>query len=581
MKDNKCGQVILDSLKTHKFRVALLIMLCFMGALLPSLTPLVYRQIVDNLIPNKNFSTLFIYVFALVGIPICSSLLNNWLNIVAYKISDVVTRNLRGTLFNKIVSLNYGAFQRVGIKALESRITRGCGQVGDVFLINTLLSLINASFSLIMVLIPMLILEWHLAFIALLAFPIVYVVLVRVKKHVAGNDKKLFQVLMEGDRIFFESLEGMRVMRVSGGKERQTKKIDGWMQEHLKAKQTSVTAHEFERVSLPELCLQILYGLIFILSAIFVMQGNMTIGELVAFVAYIPRALSSIKGLLLIEVNYKSVEPYFQSINEILAMPDEYSGAILPKTQGDISFRNVCFQYTKEAGFAIQNMNFDIHRNEAVAIVGETGGGKSTLLDLLLRFYEPSAGEILLDGVNIREYDLNAYRALFAVSEQNPFLWNDTVSANITYPDENSRPDEYEQAVEKAQLTEFLKRLPQGDQAALGECGQSLSGGERQRIGLAHAFYMNRSILLMDEPTSALDADTESRLREAILSYKGKKTIIVVTHRLSNILEFDRVLVIKNGKIVENGKPEELLACASVFRDLCEKQGCFNDTRCD
>ena len=572
MKDNKCIQLMVRSLLKHKFRFITLIVLCFLGAFFPSITPLVYRYIVDVLIPEERFWVLLVYVFVLIGIPICSSLLHNGLNILANKISNAVTRDLRVALFDKIVRLDYRKIQQVGVKGLQSRITRGCGQVGDVFLTQTLLALINTSLSLVMVLIPMFILEWRLALIALFAFPVVYIVLVKVKKSVSDNDKKLFQVLMEGDRIFFEALEGIRAMRVSGGKERQTRKIDNWMEKHLSAKQISVATHEFERVSLPELCLQILYGLIFIFSAIFVMLGNMTMGELVAFVAYIPRALNNISGLLMIEVKYKSVEAYFQSINEIFSMEEECSGTLLPKFQGHISFRNVCFRYLKESGFALENVNFDIAANEAVAIVGETGGGKSTIMDLLLRFYEPVTGEILLDGINIREYDIKAYRSLYAVLEQNHFLWNDTVSANITYPDEKACSDEYKDSVAKAQLAEFLKSLPMRDQTILGECGQALSGGERQRIGLAHAFYLNRNILLLDEPTSALDADTENKVRHELLSYKGKKTIIVVTHRLSNILEFDRVIVVKKGKIVENDKPEVLLSRKSVFRDLYEKQ---------
>lgn len=340
---NMCLKLIFDALKENMIRVVLLIILCFVGAFLPSITPLVYQQIVDKLIPAHNFRALYIYVAILISIPVATSLLLNWRNVEAYKISEGVTRNLRISLFEKITRMNYSEYLRLGSKALVYRITRSCGQIGDVFLNNTLLSLLNASFSLILVFVPMLVLEYRLALVVLVAFPIVYLLLTFVKKHIADKDKKLFEVLVKGEGLFHEALEGLRVMRLSGGKGKQSGKVQLWLQEHLEIKKASVNAHEFERVSLSELCNQALYGLIFILGAIGVMTERMSIGELVAFVAYIPRALNSIKELLLIQVAFKSKEPFFDSINEVLNMPEE-SSAPEDLLQLPSTFRNLCMQ---------------------------------------------------------------------------------------------------------------------------------------------------------------------------------------------------------------------------------------------
>lgn len=574
IESNKCKQVIICSVKKNIGKVILLLLLCFIGALLPSVTPLVYQRIVDSLIPNGNFKLLYVYVAILIAIPVLTSLMLNIRNVIAFQLSEAITHTLRITLFEKIAKMEYKFFLKFGVKSLVYRLTRGCGQIGDVFLHNTVLSLINSSFSLILVFVPMLLLEYRLALMALVAFPVVYFLLGRVKQHVALRDKRLYQVLMRGEGMFYEALEGLRIMRLSGGIERQKEKINDWLDEHLEVKQASVNAHEFERVSLPELCLQILYGLIFILGAMLVMSGEMTIGELVAFVAYIPRSLSSIKELLLIQVNFKSVEPYFQSINEIFDAANESSGLLQSKdVKGHIAFQNVSFTYPGKENRALSNLNFEIRPCEMVAIVGETGGGKSTIFDLLLRFYEPSSGEILLDEVPICEYDIDVYRSHYATVQQSNFLWSDTLLNNVIFPDESSCRDVYLEAIRDAQLTEFVCQLPQKDNTLLGEGGQNVSGGERQRIGLAHAFYQNRKIMLLDEPTSALDAETESKIRNVLLSYKGKKTIVVVTHRLSSILQYDRVIVIKKGEIVENDAPKTLLAQKSVLRSLCEQQG--------
>lgn len=571
---NICLYIIKNELKRNLLKILLLILLCFLGALFPSITPLVYRQIVDELIPGKDYLMLFLYVLILIAIPVCTSLLFNWRNIYAHRMSEIVTQTLRMALFEKISKMDYTAFSKMGSKSLVYRLTRSCGQVGDIFLKNTMISAINASFSILLVLIPMMLLEWHLALIVLSAFPIVYCVLAGVKKHVASKDKKLMQVLMEGEGLFHEALEGIRVMKLSGGEKYQTEKVKGWLKKHFLVKETSVKAHEFERVSLPELCLQILYGMVFVMGALLVMTDNMTIGELVAFIAYIPRALGSIKELLLIQVTYKSVEPYFMSLNEVFEISDEVSGVQIPENvQNRIQFRNVNFSYHEESKFNLQNINFEVLPNEAVAIVGESGGGKSTLLDLILRFFDATSGQILLNGVNIREYEINTYRALFAVVQQNHFLWSDTLRANIIYPEEQIRQDKYDMVIEKTQLTEFIENLSQKDQTLLGERGQAVSGGERQRISLAHALYQERPYLLLDEPTSALDAETEARVSKMISDLKGKKTIITVTHRLSTVFSYDRVLVVKNGTIVESGTPNELLKHRGVFYSMCEQQG--------
>jgi len=564
-----CTQLILHALKKHSLYVILLVLLCFGSALLPSVTPLVYRQIVDALIPGRNVRELLLYVILLIAIPTMTSLLLNWRNITAYQLSNQISCTLRLSLFQKIAEMEYAAYLRLGSKSLVYRLTRSCGQIVDVFLNNTVLSLINASFALILALLPMLWLEYRLAVSAMIALPVLYLLLSRIKKRVAVRDKRLFQVLMRGERLMHEALEGLRVMRLSGGREYQSEKISGWLQEHRDAKLSSVKAHEFERASLPELCLQILYGLVFILGAVLVMTEQMSIGTLVAFVAYVPRAFGSLRELLMIQVTFQSVSAVFDSINEVFAIPNEPSGSrTLSAVSGGISFDRVCFQYNTESSFALKNISFEIFPGEAVAILGETGGGKSTIFDLLLRFYTPSSGAIKIDDTEIGEYTMSSYRSAFSVMQQLPFLWQDTVRNNIIYPETEIDTDRYQEVLKKAQLTEFLNRLPDGDQTLLGEGGQSVSGGERQRIALAHALYQDRPIILLDEPTAALDVETEAKIRDVLLSCRGEKTLLVITHRLSTVLQYDRVLIIRDGQIIENGLPKELMKQNSILRHL-------------
>ncbi len=574
MKKNvRVRRTISETLEKNAGRLVLLAALCLAGALLPSISPLIYASIIDRLIPRGNMSGLAVYIIMLIAIPALSSAVANWRNICSYKVSDAAARGLRERLFSKALSMTPEAFEKIGGSAIAYRITRGSGQVSDVFLNNTVLSLVNSVLTLIMVFIPMFFLDWRLAMGSLAAFPLVWLALRNVKAHVMEKDKALFETLSEGDRRIRESLNGVRAIKLFGGYAKRMRSLTEWLETHALAKLGSVKVHEFERVTLPELCLQLLYGIVFIIGAWLAVLGKLSVGTLVAFIAYLPRAFSGVKELLGIQVNLRSIEPVMDSLEEMLSAQEEEDGEETVGSGGSLSFENVSFTYQGKKEAVLNDISFSVAPGEAVAIVGETGGGKSTILDLIMRLYAPSQGRITLNGRNIREFSLKSYRERFGFVGQEHFLWSETLKNNVVWPAEETDEEKYASACSKAQLSGFIAELPEKDGTMIGEKGQAISGGERQRISLAHAFYGDGSILLLDEPTSALDAHTEAAVRDSLLEMKGKKTMIAVTHRLSTVMQFDRVLVLRDGRFLEQGTPAELISRDGEFRRMCLEQG--------
>ena len=243
----------------------------------------------------------------------------------------------------------------------------------------------------------------------------------------------------------------------------------------------------------------------------------------------------------------------------------------LPPVGAALAFHNISFAYGR-GEFAARDLTFRIEPGEFVGIAGPSGGGKSTIIDLIMGFYTPLSGTITIDGIDLRELSLSSLRNQIGLVAQEPFLWNDSISRNISYPGRNDETDRSRQAAREAQIDEFITSLPHGYHTIVGEQALTLSGGERQRLAIARALLQRPRLLLLDEATAALDALTDQKVRAAIVKVRVRRTAIVVAHRLTTILNADRILVIDQGRIVEMGSPAELLARPGLFFDLYQAQ---------
>jgi ATP-binding cassette subfamily B protein len=299
--------------------------------------------------------------------------------------------------------------------------------------------------------------------------------------------------------------------------------------------------------------------------------NELTLSDLVAFLLYVNLFMKPLLRMTVFAEMYQRGMAGFARFHEIITTPEEITDAedaiACEAIKGEIVFDNVTFGYL-DGQKVLKNINLRIAPGEKVAFVGTTGAGKTTIANLLLRFYEPEQGRILLDGIDINKYQQQSLRKQIGLVQQDVFLFSDSVSFNIAYGKWNAEEAEIVEAAKNAAADEFIGRLQQGYATEIGERGVKLSGGQKQRIAIARVFLKNPPVLILDEATSALDTRTEKQIQGALDKLSQNRTTLIIAHRLSTIMNADRIVVLNNGEIAEMGKHEELLALNGIYKRL-------------
>ena len=555
--------------------LGIVVVLMFLGTASALVTPLLLRELIDQAIPRGDTSMILALVVAMTLLPVVDVGLGLVRNYARASVGEAVTRRLRTDLFNHLIQGRLDDIERTKLGHIVTVLTRSCGRVGEVFVAQTVVQSMYHSILVLATAGIMFTLNWKLGLITLLAFPPSYLL-----ARVAGSrERRLFHeqtdILSSGQSYITEVFDNIKTVKSFTGEGREMAWWEGWTRRNWRIKARMVAHHDLFRFGFWVAIQNVVRGLIFGYGALEVVHGRATVGDLVAFLAYLPGLYESVRRVLDFITVGESVKAATDRIDELMALPMEGTSGVrepVTKTGGpSVEFSNVSFRYARE-GFGIEDLSFRAGAGEFVGIVGPTGGGKSTVLDLMQGFYEPLKGRILIDGDDIRDLSIGAVRRHISVVPQDAWLWNDTVLANIAYPE--TQPDMVlvEQVVRDAQLAEFIELLPNGLDEGLGPKGIDLSGGERQRIAIARALYRKAGLVLLDEPTSALDARTEFQLTAALDSLRKRSTLIVVAHRLKTVIDADKILVIEGGRIVEAGPPEELRHRSGLFAMMYEMQ---------
>ena len=497
--------------------------------------------------------------------------------ISGYGMKWVATRvvmDLRREMFNKLQTLPIHYFDNHSSGNIISKHTFNAARV-TAAATQVVITLVKDSLIIIGLLAYALYLNWQLSLVVFLIAPPTALIISYFSKRMRKLSRSLQDSVGELTRIIQEAINGNREIKIFGGEDyekQRFQKINNWIRRyHMKVAAASET-----NVPVVQVLTAASLTIVVYFAALQSQSGEITVGEFVALITALALLSSPIKRLTKVNVHLQgglaAAESVFSLIDEIKEI--DHGQTVVHRASGNIEFINVSYTHYGSEGPVLHDVNLKIAAGETIALVGPSGGGKTTLASLLPRFYNPSAGTILLDGVDTQELKLTSLREQIAYVGQHIILFNETVAANIAYGAQGRDASEQEirDAAERAHALEFIEKLPDGFNTLIGENGVRLSAGQRQRIAIARALIKDAPVLILDEATSALDTESEKIVQLALDTLRSGRTSLIIAHRLSTIENADRIMAMQDGRIVEEGTHAELLQRDGVYARLYKAQ---------
>ncbi len=539
--------------------------------------PALMKPLLDRGFTGQLNSKLWQIPVFLVGLALIRSMAQFFSNYLLTRVINAVLLKLRAQMFQTLLRASTTFFQKNSASTLINGVVFEVNNVLSV-MGTMLISLVRDSLTVVGLIGYLIYLNWQLTLVVLVIFPVIAFIMSKINRRLRSLNRE--QQLLTSDLAYIveEAAAGYKIVKVHGAEEYE---MNRFMQKAERLRQFALKSAVAGGLNQPitQLIASMALSVVLVIALMQSATEGTTVGGFAAFITAMMLVISPLKHLADInqplQRGLTAAEMIFALMDQPFEENEDRKQNMKPlaKAKGAIRFENVGFSYQQETGRqdALSNVNLNIKPGEVVAFVGPSGGGKSTLVNLLPRFFKPTSGHIFLDDIPLEDIVLSDVRRQMAFVSQDVILFNDTIAANVAYgangPAGINRGRVME-ALEAANLSALIKELPDGIDSLVGDNGNRLSGGQRQRLAIARAIYKDAPILILDEATSALDSESERQVQEALETLMANRTTLVIAHRLSTIEHADRIVVLEHGKIVENGSHEDLIKHDGLYANL-------------
>ena len=549
--------------------------ICVFGFILIELgLPTILARMIDKGIIPRDMDYIYQQGIWMVVITIIGVAMNILLGYFGARITTNIVRDIRDDLFEKIQTFSHSEYESIGVSSLITRTTNDAYQImlfmGNILRLGFMTPVMFiASLYMVMRTSP------SLGMYVLGALPFLLLAVVGIARLSEPLSKKQQKNLDGINGILRENLSGLRVIRAFVNEKFEESRFNKVNETYTKSSKSL-----FRLMAAAQPGFFFLFNIVMVLiiwsGTVQISHGDLEVGNLIAFIEYIFHALFSFMLFASVFMMYPRAAVSASRIQEALDMEPairEEEGVTETATKGYLEFKNVTFAYPGHAESpVIRNVSFKASPGETVAFIGSTGSGKSTLIQLIPRFYDVSEGEILIDGVNVKDYQLSALRNKIGYIPQKALLFTGTIADNLRYGKEDATLEEMERAIDIAQATEFVSQKPQGYDEPLSEGGTNFSGGQKQRLAIARAIIRNPEIYISDDSFSALDYQTDANLRARLKKETTESTVLIVAQRVGTIMHADRIVVLNEGDVVGIGTHRELLETCPIYYDIAASQ---------
>ncbi len=554
-----------------RFLLAIFGMVLF-AATEPAL-PALMQPMLDGSFIEKDETMIVLIPILLVLLYLVRSIARFISTVALHWVSNKVVMDLRALMFDRLLTLPISYYDRQPAGTTISKLTYDVSQVANAAT-DVLIILVRDSLTVLGLLGWMLYVDWKLSLIVFLIVPVIISVVRIVSKKLRGLNHTVQDAMGGTTQIAEEAIFGHRVVKIFGGELYETRRFHDAINRVRQYIMKTVVVGAINSSVVHMVTITALAVLVYIAS-VKSSQNELTVGQFISFFGAMAMLIAPVKRLTSLN---EQLQRGLAAADSVFALMDEKPESnpkqpVTLPTVGEVAFKNLTFRYHEQDDPALKGINLTVHHNETIALVGTSGSGKSTLVNLLPLFYAPTSGSIEIDGTNIRDISLQELRQHIALVSQDVVLFNDTVAANIAYGAlADATPEKIRDAASHAHALEFIEQLPNGFDTMIGDKGTRLSGGQRQRLAIARALLKNAPILILDEATSALDSHAERYIQEALDELVKDRTTLMIAHRLSTIAHADRILVLENGEIIEEGDHATLYAQGGKYTHLYDTQ---------